>query len=152
MKNKILWGILAVLVSFDNIYSYLAITQRGMREWNPIAGFFVGINPLYYFFSIPLSLGVFYFIVKALGWYSYKTEKSKKDLVKEFTERLALTGIVIGWGLVATFYNFWTFANGFVNPPVRYNDFLIAAVLILVSYVLYSAYDFSKKNKIKMGW
>ena len=147
--KKILWGILAGLVSFDNIYSYLAITQHGMREWNPVAAYFVNITPLYYFPSILLSLGVFYAIVKFLGWLSSKDEKKNKQMIKEFVENMALTAIVIGWGLTATLFNFLTFANGFVNPEIRYNYFLYAGIIISAAYVFYSSYKFAKKNKIK---
>ena len=147
--RKILWGALVVLVSFDNIYSYLAITQHGMREWNPVAAYFVSITPLYYFPSILLSLGVFYAIVKFLGWLGSKDEKKNKQMIKEFVENMVLTAMVIGWGLTATLFNFLTFANGFVNPNIRYNYFLYAGIIISVAYVFCASWKFAKKNNIK---
>ena len=143
MNKKIIWVTLAVLVAFDNIYSYLAIVQHGMREANPVTAYFVSISPLYYFLSIPLTLAVMYGIVKFCGW-SARNEKAGKQNLRLITENFTLGAIVIAWVFVVTLFNFLTFANGFVNPNIRYQYFLYAGVLLSVGYVLWNAHKIWK--------
>ncbi|HLE07264.1 MAG TPA: hypothetical protein VI933_01425 [archaeon] len=143
IDRKILWGLLAVLVAFDNIYSYLAIVYHGMREANPITAYFVSISPLYYFLSIPLTLAVLYAVVKFLGWQS-RNEKAGKQKLRPVVENFTLTAIVIAWAFVVTLFNFLTFANGFVNPEIRYQNFVYAGVLLSVGYVFWNAYKIQK--------
>lgn len=147
-NKKILWGALAVLVAFDNIYSYLAIVYHGMREANPVTAYFVSINPLYYFLSIPLTLAVLYGVVKFSGW-SARNEKAGKQNLRPLVENFTLVSIVIAWAFVVTLFNFLTFTNGFVNPNIRYQNFVYAGILLSVGYVFWNAYKIWKMKNEK---
>ncbi len=145
INKKILWVLLGIFIAFDNIYSYIAIVDRGMREWNPIAAYFVSINPLWYFLSIPLTLVFLHFVIRFVGWVTAKTEKNKKQEVREFTEHLMLSCLVIAWGIGVTSFNFATFVNGFSNPRIRYEIVLAAGALSAASYAIYMGLKVQKK-------
>ncbi len=139
MDKRISWILLGIFVAFDNIYSYVAIVNRGMREWNPVTAYFVSINPLFYFISIPLTLVFLSLVIKFVGWFALKTEKRRKQEVREFTESLMLSCIVIAWGIGVTSFNLATFLNGFSNPGIRYEAVLAAGALSSAFYAVYKA-------------
>lgn len=136
ISKKISWLLLTVFISFDNIFSYIAIVYHGMREWNPTTAFFVSITPLFYFISIPLTLLFLYLISKLVGWFEEKTDKSKLSL-REFTESLLLACFAIAWGVGVTSFNFITLLRGFSPLRIDYRIFLITGVLLALAYVLY---------------
>jgi len=145
IDKKILWIMLGILIAFDNIYSYIAIVDHGMREWNPIAAYFVSISPLWYFLSIPLTVVVLHFVIKFVGWIDVKTEKTKKQEVRKFTEHLTLSCLVIAWGIGVTSFNFATFVNGFSNPSIRYETVLAVGALSATAYAIYEGLKFQKR-------
>lgn len=145
IDKKILWILLGIFIAFDNIFSYLAIVDYGMREANPIAAYFVSINPLWYFLSIPLTLVFLHLVIRLVGWFTAKTEKKSKQKVREFTEHLMLSCFVIAWGIGVTSFNFATFVNGFSNPNIRYEVLLAAGALSSAAYAIYMGLKFQKK-------
>lgn len=145
INKKILWALLAVFVSFDNIFSYFAITQHGMREWNAITRYFISINPSFYFISIPITLLFLYAIIKFSGWLDSRKVLKKKLEIKEFSERLMLTCFVIAWGIGVTSFNFLTFIRGFSNPRINYLIVLATGASLAVAYALYEGSKFKKK-------
>lgn len=142
ISKKISWILLTIFVSFDNIFSYVAIVYYGMREWNPNTAFFVSITPLFYFISIPLTLLFLYLVSKLVGWFEEKTDKSN---LREFTESLLLACLAIAWGIGVTSFNFITLLRGFSPVRIDYRIFLMSGVLSALAYALYE--DFKMKRK-----
>lgn len=145
IDKKILWILLGIFISFDNIYSYLAIAEHGMREWNLIGAYFVSISPLWYFLSIPLTLVFLHFVIKFVGWLTEKTEKRNRKMVRKFTEHLMLSCFVIAWGIGVTSFNLATFLNGFSNPRVQYEYVLAAGALSAAAYAIYTSLKVLKR-------
>jgi len=148
MYRKILWCLLIIFVSFDNIYSYIAIVYHGMREANPVTAFFVNISPLYYFISIPLTLLVLYAIVKLIGWLARK-EKPKE--LRNEVEDIFLTSITIAWVVTITLFNLITFLNSFSTPRIDYRIFLVTGISIAVIFALSMDYRLMKRYR-KSFW
>lgn len=146
-KNFLLWVLLSIFISFDNIFSYFAIAEHGMREGNPITGFFVSISPFYYFLSIPLTLLFIYLLINFAGWITEKTSKPKKYNLRELTEKLTLACIVIAWSIGISLFNFLTLIRGFSPLGIRYEIFLGAGILAAFIYALYIDYKLKEKFK-----
>lgn len=145
MNKKILWLLLAIFVSFDNIYSYIAIAYHGMREWNRITAFFVNLNPLFYFISIPLTLLFIYLLIKFSGFLTIKFEKSTQKM-REITEKIILTSIIIAWGIGITSFNFVTLLNGFSPIGIKYEIVLTTGIIIAIVYSIYTGYKLKRKK------
>ena len=145
ISKKILWGLFLAFVSFDNIFSYLAIVNRGMREFNPIVAFFVSINPIYYFISIPLSFSAAYGLIKFSSWLGEKFEKSKA-YTRESLERLSLTCLVIGWGIGVTLFNAVTFVRGFSPLRIDWRIFLVTGAALAIFYAFFTDYRMKSKK------
>ena len=145
ISKKILWGLFLAFVSFDNIFSYLAIVNRGMREFNPIVAFFVSINPIYYFISIPLSFSAAYCLIKFSSWLGEKFEKSKA-YTRESLERLSLTCLVIGWGIGVTLFNAVTFVRGFSPLRIDWRIFLVTGAALAIFYAFFTDYRMKSKK------
>lgn len=139
------WVILAILISFDNIYSYFAIVYHGMREWNKITAFFVSLNPLFYFVSIPITFLFIYLLIKLGGLLTVKFEKSSKKM-KELTEKIILTSLIISWSIGVSLFNLISLLRGFSPLRVRYEIFLVAGILTAIIYGIYAGYRIKKKR------
>ena len=146
MNKKILWRwlILAIFISFDNIYSYIAIVYHGMREWNRITAFLVSITPSFYFISIPLTILFIYSLIKLSGWWTVKFEKSTPKM-REMTERIILTSLLIAWGIGVTLFNFVTLLNGFSTPGIKYEIILAIGIITAIIYGVYAGWKIKKK-------
>ena len=148
LNKKILWTILLIFLCFDPIFSYIAITKFNLKEGYPLAAYFVhGINPLFYFVFIPVSVVGIYLLVKATGWLAVKTEKNPKPCMQEVSERIGLTSIVIAWGIGITSANLFVLING-MRPVLigiwRY--WMLAGILLGVAYALYEDRKLRKNN------
>ena len=148
MLNKnILWIILLVFLCFDNIFSYIAITMFNLREGYPLGAYLVhGISPLFYFVFIPVSMVGIYLLVKATGWLAVKTDKNPKPDTREVSERIALTSIVIAWGIGITSANLFVLING-MRPVLSGNwrFWMAVGVLLGVAYALYESHKSEKQ-------
>ena len=147
MNKKLLlrWFLLALFISFDNIYSYIAIVYHGMREWNKITAFLVNINPLFYFVSIPLTILFIYSLIKLSVFLTMKFEKSSQKM-REMTEKIILTSIMIAWGIGVTLFNLITLLNGFSNPGIRYEIVLATGIITAIIYGIYTGYKIKRKK------
>lgn len=150
--KKILWLLMAGMVSFDNVYSYIAVVYYGMREANPIPAFFVSITPLYYFASIFLSLLVLYLLVKGLSLWGVKGEKTKKEEKQEAVEMLAMTCVTVAWGMGITSFNLASFLNSFSPPRMDWRMVAFAGAAIALAYALYEGSRLKKRFDWKSGY
>jgi len=148
IEKKILWAILLVFLCFDPTFSYIAITQFNLKEGYPLSAYFVhGISPLFYFVLIPISVVAMYLLVKATGWLALKTEKNPKPDTQEVSERIALTSIVIAWGIGITSANFFVLING-MRPVLAggiWRYWMAVGVLLGVAYALYESHKLDRK-------
>ncbi|OIO22045.1 hypothetical protein AUJ17_00805 [Candidatus Micrarchaeota archaeon CG1_02_47_40] len=143
--KKILWALMAGMITFDNIYSYIAVVYYGLREANPIPAFFVSITPLYYFASILLSLLFLYLLVKVLCRWGVKGEKTKKEEKQEALEMLAMTCVAIAWGIGITSFNLASFLNGFFPPRMDWRLVSFAGAALALMYALYEGNRLKKR-------
>jgi len=150
LNKKILWIILLVFLCFDPMFSYIAITKFNLKEGYPLAAYFVhGISPLFYFIFIPVSIVAMYLLIKLVGWLAVKTEKNPKPDTKEVSERIALTSIVIAWGVGITSANVFVLLNG-MAPVLAGNIWrywMIVGVLLGVAYALYESHKSERKKQ-----
>ena len=150
LNKKILWTMLFAFLCFDNIFSYIAITKFNLKEGYPLAAYFVhGISPLFYFVFIPVSMVGIYLLVKATGWLALKTEKNPKPDTREVSERVALTSIVIAWGIGVTSGNLFVLINGMTPPFIGrgiWKYWMAVGVLLALAYIFYEDYK-SKRRK-----
>ncbi len=138
MKNrKALWILLIALISFDNIFSYAAIAYHGMREANPVTAFFVSLNPLFYFVSIPVTLLWVYGLIRFIGWLGEKSDKSKL-YTRELIETMTLTCVVIVWGIGITSFNAATLLSGFSPPRIDWRIIIIIGGVLAAAYALFT--------------
>lgn len=151
-SKKILWIMLSIFVCFDNIFSYVAITIFNLREGYPLGAYLVhNISPLFYFLFIPVSLFCIYGLVKFSGWLGVKTEKNPTAETRELSERIALTSVVIAWGIGVTSANLFVLING-MAPILAGNIWrywMLAGVILGVTYALYQGHK-SNKNISKI--
>ena len=150
LNKKILWTILFAFLCFDPIFSYIAITKFNLKEAYPLAAYFVhGISPLFYFVFIPVSMVGIYLLVKLAGWLAVKTEKNPKPDTREVSERIALTSIVIAWGIGVTSANLFVLINGMKPVLTRgiWRYWMVVGVLLGVAYALYESYKSERKRE-----
>ena len=149
LNKKILWTILFAFLCFDNIFSYIAITKFNLKEGYPLAAYLVHeISPLFYFVFIPVSMVGIYLLVKATGWLAVKTEKNPKPDTREVSERIALTSIVIAWGIGITSANLFVLINE-MRPVLigiwRY--WMAVGVLLALAYIFYEDHKSKRKKQ-----
>ncbi len=150
ISKKLLWIIFAILVTFDNVFSYIAIVYHGMREANPITAFFVSITPLAYFILIPVSLLFCYSLIKVLTFFSMKKEKIRKPEKREIIEmieRIALTCVILAWGIGATSFNLITLLRGFSPLRINWKLVTLSGVILALAYAVYMGYKMKKKRR-----
>jgi len=149
LNKKILWTILFAFLCFDPIFSYIAITKFNLREGYPLSAYFVHeISPLFYFVFIPVSMAVMYLLVKATGWLALKTEKNPKPDTREISETIALTSIVVAWGIGITSANLFVLING-MKPVLAgeiWRYWMTVGVLLGVACALYESHKLEKKQ------
>jgi len=149
LNKKILWTILFVFLCFDNLFSYTAITKFNLKEGYPLGAYLVhGISPLFYFIFIPISLAGIYLLVKITGWLAVKTEKNPKPDLREVSERISLTSIVIAWGVGITSANFFVLING-MRPVLIgiWRSWMAVGVLLGIAYALYEDHQLKSKKQ-----
>src|SRR3989344_6076058 len=96
MSKKLSWRLLFLFFTFDNFFSYYAITRLGGREANWTIAPLVEKYPLLYFLCIPALILIMFLIVKllVLGLSYISTFKYKS---KESVEKAILSSMVIYW-------------------------------------------------------
>jgi len=148
LNKKILWTILVTFLCFDPIFSYIAITKFNLKEAYPLSAYLVhGISPLLYFVFPPVTIAAMYLLIKVTGWLAVKTEKNPKPDTREVSERIALTSIVIAWGIGITSVNLSVLLNG-MKPAlsVNWRYWMAIGALCGVAYALYESHKSEEKN------
>jgi len=149
LNNKVLWIIFLIFVLFDNIFSYTAVVVFNLREGFPLGAYLVHeISPFFYFIFIPLTLLGVLCLVKLSGWLSVKTGKKQKKNTREISERIALTGIIIAWGVGITSGNLFVMFNR-MTPVLAGNawrHWMTIGVIMGVTYILFESYKLNKSK------
>jgi len=98
MSKKVAWLLLTLLFTFDNVWSYIAVSRYHLHELNLIIAWVVEEYPLLYFLCIPAEMVMVYLIVLILKKVILMVLKNQ-NLNPKLVERVILTAIVIYWSI-----------------------------------------------------
>lgn len=131
LANRTSWFLLILFFTFDNFFSYYAVTRLGGHEANLVIAPIVEKYPLLYFLCIPLQTIVIYWIIKFLVWLSSKIfHQSKK-----FFEPIIPAALTIYWLVGNTSMNL-AFFLGHRQPAINWLYTTIIGVLLSLVYFL----------------
>ena len=137
LDKKISFILLSLLVTFDDLFSYIAIVYWGKHEAHPLSRYFIEISPLFYFVFIPITLLGFYLITKVAGWLAVRTRKVINLGKREIYERIILTTILIAWGVGNTSWNFGYLLLGRSSFPFDWRILEAIGVGLALVYAFY---------------
>ncbi len=139
LPKKISWLILILLFIFDNIVSYIAVTQMHGREANHAIAFIVEKYPILYFFCIPGQIIIMYFIVLGLTKLANKLFNKSKTKPGGF-KNIILTSMVIYWVIGNSFMNFMFIIGHRLSIPIWYKLSLAGILLALIYFLIASCF------------
>jgi hypothetical protein len=145
LSKKISWRLLIFLFIFDNFFSYYAITQLQGREANLLIAYWVETYPWLYFFCIPATILIMYYIVLLIKKTSAKilTRRGLKD--EGLIERIILSSAVIYWAIGNSSLNL-AFLSGFRQPAKRWIFTSVIGILLAVAYAIFILQSFRKRS------
>ena len=105
MNQIIAWLLLLAFSTFDNVVSYIAVTQKGTHELNPLIANLVETYPLLYFLCIPLTLIGMYLLHLLIRISLFKILEKRYHPDRKVLSNAIATGMVIYWGIGCSSFN-----------------------------------------------
>jgi len=142
MSKKLSWSLLVLFFTFDNFFSFYAITKLGGREANLVIAPIVEKYPLTYFLAIPITVVIMFFVIKfftRLAIKIFKRQKGEADMI----EKIILTSVVVYWFIGNSSLNL-AFLLGYKQSIGVW--YLMSAVGI-VSALIFSLVNFRKSTR-----
>lgn len=145
LPKKVSWILLTFYFIFDNVVSYIAVTQMHAREADLLIAPFVEKYPLLYFPCIPLEILIVYLIVLILRKITIAMTRRWKLFDKDIIEQIILTATVIFWPIANSSLNL-LFILGYRLHGNVWGKFCLVGFVVAFSYGLLSLY-LESRNK-----
>lgn len=126
--------ILFLLFTFDNIWSYIAVSKFGLKELNLVIAPLVERYPWLYFLCIPLQIIMIFAIGKAISFLAFHV--LKKRFTRKVLEEITFFSLCIYWAIANSLVNFLAIFFHHL-PAITWGICTVIGVALAVGYAIF---------------